>query len=481
LARLIAISNRVSVPAKGNVTRAGGLEVALAAVFAGNPGIWFGWSGRIVADGETKSQTTRIEDQQYTVIDLTKAEHNEYYSGFANRVLWPILHYRLDLADYSLRDLSGYLRVNQRFADELSKLIAPDDILWVHDYHLIPLAKSLRELGFENRIGFFLHTPLPPPEVLTALPSHDKLFPALCFYDLVGFQTEIESMNFARYLISECKYPSRDLKTFLVNGRDVKLGVYPVGISIDEIRRWAVHSNESALVGRVRTSLNERNLLIGVDRLDYSKGIIARMEGFELFLDGNKQWRNKVAFLQITPRSRSGVREYAELNRQVDAAVGRINGSFGEADWTPIRYVNQSYARSTLAGLYRSARVALVTPLRDGMNLVAKEYVAAQSEQDPGVLVLSRFAGASRECEGALFVNPYDIESISQAIRLALEMSLEERRNRYHATMKRLSQNDIKDWGKRFIADLEEPDITQSLLAKASVAKLIVPRKHAQP
>ncbi len=181
MARVIAISNRVSVPAKGNVTRAGGLEVALAAVFATNPGIWFGWSGRIIADdSEPKTQTTEANGQQYTVIDLTKADHNEYYNGFANRVLWPILHYRLDLADYSLRDLSGYLRVNQRFADELSKLIAPDDILWVHDYHLMPLAKSLRQLGFENRIGFFLHTPLPPPEVLTALPSHEKLFPALC-------------------------------------------------------------------------------------------------------------------------------------------------------------------------------------------------------------------------------------------------------------------------------------------------------------
>jgi trehalose 6-phosphate synthase len=482
LARVIAISNRVSVPAKGNVTRAGGLEVALAAVFATNPGIWFGWSGRIIADdSEPKTQTTEANGQQYTVIDLTKADHNEYYNGFANRVLWPILHYRLDLADYSLRDLSGYFRVNQRFADELSKLIAPDDILWVHDYHLMPLAKSLRQLGFENRIGFFLHTPLPPPEVLTALPSHEKLFPALCYYDLVGFQTEIERTNFARYLISECRYPSRDLKSFLVDGRNVALGVYPVGISVEELRRWSVHSNESALVTRVRASLVEREMIIGVDRLDYSKGIPARMEGFERFLAQNKDWHNKVTFLQITPRSRSEVREYRELNRQVDTAVGRINGTFGEADWTPIRYVNQSYARSTLAGLYRSAKAALVTPLRDGMNLVAKEYVAAQSDHDPGVLILSRFAGASRECDGALIVNPYDIESISQAIKLAFEMPLEERRSRHQATLRRLTQNDIKDWGKRFIADLEEADVTQSLLAKASVTKLMTAKKRAQP
>ena len=263
MARVIAISNRVSVPTKGNLTRAGGLEVALAAVFATHPGIWFGWSGKIVPDGgDTKPHTTEVGRQQYTVIDLTRGDHNEYYNGFANRVLWPILHYRLDLADYSLRDLSGYLRVNQRFATELSKIIKPDDILWVHDYHLMPLAKALRDLGFQNRIGFFLHTPLPPPEVLTALPSHEKLFPALCAYDLVGFQTEVESTNFARYLISECRFPSRDLRTFYVDGRSCTLGVYPVGVSVEEIRRWSIQSNESPLVGRVRHSLGERALIM---------------------------------------------------------------------------------------------------------------------------------------------------------------------------------------------------------------------------
>lgn len=470
MARVIAISNRVSVPTKGNLTRAGGLEVALAAVFATSPGVWFGWSGKTVAEGEVKTQTTTIGGQQYTVIDLTRADHNEYYNGFANRVLWPILHYRMDLADYSLRDLSGYLRVNQRFADELSKIIEPDDILWVHDYHLIPLAKALRDRGFENRIGFFLHTPLPPPEVLTALPAHERLFPALCAYDLIGFQTEVESTNFARYLISECRYPSRDLRTFFVDGRACTIGVYPVGVSVEEIRRWSIQSKESAMVERVRKSLGKRDLIIGVDRLDYSKGLIARMEGFEHFLADNANWRNQVTFLQVTPRSRSGIREYISLNREVDSAVGRINGSFGEADWTPIRYVNQSYSRSTLAGLYRSARVGLVTPLRDGMNLVAKEYVASQSEQDPGVLILSRFAGASRECEGALMINPYDVQSIAQAIKHALDMGLEERRNRHQATLRRLVQNDIKDWGNRFLADLTTEDETASRLSGLSVA-----------
>jgi len=454
LARVIAVSNRVSVPTKGSATRAGGLEVALAAVFANNPGVWFGWSGKTVGEGETKTQIVEVDGQQYTTIDLTRTDHNEYYNGFANRVLWPILHYRLDLADYSLRDLSGYLRVNSRFAQELSKIIQRDDILWVHDYHLIPLAKTLRELGFRNRIGFFLHTPLPPPEVLTALPNHESLFPSLCAYDLVGFQTEIETANFARYLISECRYPSRDLKTFYVHGRSCTIGVYPVGVSTDEIGAWAAQSFNAPLVTRVRHSLENRALVIGVDRLDYSKGLLAKIEGFKHFLEDNREWLNKVAFLQITPRSRSEVREYISLNHEVDSAVGHINGTFGQADWTPIRYVNRSYARNVLAGLYRSARAALVTPLRDGMNLVAKEFVASQAEEDPGVLILSRFAGAARECEGALIINPYDVRSISSAIKLALEMPLEERQSRHRATVERLAKNDIKDWGRRFIDDL---------------------------
>jgi trehalose 6-phosphate synthase len=343
-------------------------------------------------------------------------------------VLWPILHYRLDLAEYKLRDLTGYLRVNKHFADELHKIVEPDDVIWVHDYHLIPLAKTLRERGHKNKIGFFLHTPLPPMEILAALPSHEKLFPALCHYDLVGFQTETDAANFARYLAGECKLPSRDMRTFLANGRSVHIGVFPVGIAIDEIQRWAEAGMESNLVRRVVHSLENRTMLIGVDRLDYSKGIVPRIEAFERFLFENPEWRGRIAFLQIAPRSRVKVREYIEIEELVTAAVGRVNGSFGQADWTPIRYINQSYSRSALAALYRCARAGLVTPLRDGMNLVAKEYIASQNPDDPGVLILSRFAGAAKECTGAILINPYDTDSTAQAIAQALSMPLEERR-----------------------------------------------------
>ncbi|MPZ57655.1 MAG: trehalose-6-phosphate synthase [Rhizobiales bacterium] len=468
MAKLVVVSNRVSLPSRSG-SRAGGLEVALRAVFRDHPGIWFGWSGRVVPHQSIETRTIAANNQQFVVTDLTEEDHSEYYNGFANRVLWPILHYRLDLAEYTLRDLTGYLRVNEHFADELHKVLAPDDLVWVHDYHLIPLAKALRDRGHQNKIGFFLHTPLPPMEILTAIPNHERLFPTLCHYDLVGFQTETDGTNFARYLICECKLPSRDLQTFLANGRSVQLGVFPVGVAVDEIIQWAERGAESSLVRRVVNSLSGRAMLIGVDRLDYSKGIVARLESFERFLLEKPDWQGRITFLQIAPRSRFKIREYAEIEAMVSATAGRINGRFGQPDWTPIRYVNQSHSRRTLAGLYRCARAGLVTPLRDGMNLVAKEYVAAQNPDDPGVLILSRFAGAARECTGALLVNPYDTDTAAEAIAHALTMSQAERRDRYQATIRNLRLNDIADWGKKFLTQLCDTNAELSLFSRLPV------------
>lgn len=455
MSRLIVVSNRVSAAVRGSSRAgAGGLEVALREVLKKNSGIWFGWSGRIVEKGKVETRTIESADHTNIVTDLTDEDYREYYNGFANRVLWPILHYRLDFAEYSRRDLSGYLRVNEHFSNELHKIIKPDDVIWVHDYHLIPLAKELRKRGHANKIGFFLHIPLPPPEVLTALPNHEYLFPSLTEYDLVGFQTETDSLNFARYLIHECKLPSRDLHVFSANGRTTRLGTFPVGVQTEELNEWAGKATQSPLGRRMHGSLEGRLMIIGVDRLDYSKGIVQRMEAYERFLVAQPEWHNKVTYLQITPKSRSKIREYREMEQTVSMTVGRINGDHAEAEWTPIRYVNQSYARNTLAGFYRLARVGLVTPLRDGMNLVAKEYVACQDANDPGVLILSRFAGAAKECETALLVNPYDSEAVSRAIARALTMSMEERRERHASIMKVLSANDIKLWGEKFLSSL---------------------------
>jgi trehalose 6-phosphate synthase len=454
LARIVVVSNRVAVPSGDGGTRAGGLEVALRSFLKRNHGVWFGWSGRVAAKGEEDIRSVEHGGVTYVTTDLTRTDFQEYYNGFANRMLWPILHYRLDLAEFSSRDLTGYMRVNELFAQHLSQILRPDDIVWVHDYHLLPLAKALRERGYENRIGFYLHVPVPPPELLTALPKHERVILSLCHYDLVGFQTDNYADNFARYLRDECRMPSRDHRTFIAGTRTVRLGVFPVGVETAEFERLARRTVRSSFVHEVRTSLADRAMIIGVDRLDYSKGIRLRIHAFEQFLAQQPRWRGAVTYLQITPRSRSEVREYAEMEQRISETVGRVNGRYGEAAWTPIRYVNRSHSRSALAGLYRSARVGLVTPLRDGMNLVAKEYVAAQDAEDPGVLILSRFAGAAVECDAALLVNPYDPESIAVALDQALSMPLEERRARHGGLYKVLAANDIKFWGERFISAL---------------------------
>jgi trehalose 6-phosphate synthase len=461
LARLVVVSNRVSIPGEGPA-RAGGLEVALRPALQNNGGVWLGWSGNVAPGDELETRFVRHNNVEYVVTDLSKDDFEEYYNGFANRVLWPILHYRLDLAEFARRDLSGYFRVNNHFATELEKVINNADLIWVHDYHLIPIADALRRRGHSNRIGFFLHVPLPPPEILTSLPNHEKLIPFLTQYDVVGFQTEGDVQNFVRYLISECQtiQETRVFETaghhvtLTVNGRQTLVGSFPVGIEPRAFARLAHRNAQSPLVKDLVASLGGRRLVIGVDRLDYSKGLIQRLDAFDIFLASHSEWLGKVTYLQITPKNRSEIPEYSELEEALGSTAGRINGKYGEVSWTPIRYVNRVYSRSALAGLYRTARVGLVTPLRDGMNLVAKEYVAAQDPDDPGVLILSRFVGAAIDLRRALLVNPYDAESVAGALAQALAMPREERRARHKALYDKICEYDINRWRQEFLTVL---------------------------
>lgn len=451
--RLVVVSNRVGVPDGG--ARAGGLEVAIRPALKRRGGVWFGWNGRVTDEDPGPPKTSLHENIAYVTIGLRRDDYEEFYNGFANRVLWPILHYRLDLAEFTRRDLGGYFRVNEYFARNLQNVLRPDDVVWVHDYHLIPLAKALRERGHKNKIGFFIHIPCPPPEILTALPNHEQLIPALGAYDVIGFQTETDATNICRYFANECGVRRIDDNTFDFQGRSVRVGVYPVGVETEAFARLARRAIETAFVREVLDSLSGRAMIIGVDRLDYSKGIPERLNAYERFLINYPDWRNKVTYLQIAPRSRTSIPEYEDIGRVVGEAVGRINGAFGEVAWTPLRYINKAYSRTALAGLYRAARAALVTPLRDGMNLVAKEFVAAQNSEDPGVLVLSRFAGAAQECTAALLVNPYDSEGVAIAINRALSMPLEERRQRHAANFKVLTENDLSRWAERFLKTLD--------------------------
>src|SRR5215831_10980055 len=479
LSRLVVVSNRVSVPSDSS-KRAGGLEVALRPALQNNGGVWLGWSGKVAAKNELETRSVRHKNIEYVITDLSKEGFEEYYSGFANRVLWPILHYRLDLAEFARRDLSGYFRVNNHFAAELEKIIERDDLIWVHDYHLIPIADALRRRGHSNRIGFFLHVPFPPPEILTSLPNHEQLIPLLMQYDVVGFQTDGDVQNFVRYLVSEMRktrmFESAGRHvTLKVNGQETLIGSFPVGIEPRAFARLARRNEESLLVKDLIASLGGRNLVIGVDRLDYSKGLIQRLDAFNIFLANHGEWLGRLSYLQIAPTNRAEIPEYSALQEALESAAGRINGKYGEVSWTPIRYVNRVYSRSVLAGLYRMARVGLVTPLRDGMNLVAKEYVAAQDPDDPGVLILSRFTGAAIKLQSALLVNPYDAESVASALAQALAMPLEERRARHKALHAEVCEYDVNRWQGEFLSALRAASGSETFRSHASIGERPTP------
>jgi trehalose 6-phosphate synthase len=453
--RLVVVSNRVPSRSFAAAPAAGGLAVALEAALKAHGGLWFGWSGETCKDGEPAPQLIKDGPLTFAVSALSRRDIDEYYHGFANRSLWPICHYRLDLACLSECNAAAYFRVNEQFARQLHKMLRPDDLIWVHDYHLIPMAGFLRELGCVNRIGFFLHIPWPAPEVASALPAYERLLRALGAYDVAGFQTDTDADNFFACIASAKVGRRAGQEWCEIDGRTLKACAFPISIDTAAFAKEARAAEKNVTVKRTLASLGGRDLIIGVDRLDYSKGLKHRMEAFAVFLERSPSAvRERATMLQITPKSRSEVPEYALLQRELAEEVGRINGKFGDVDWTPLCYINKTMSRSALAGLYRHGRVGLVTPLRDGMNLVAKEYAAAQTADNPGVLVLSQFAGAAQELKSALIVNPYDIEATAAAIQAAFAMPLEQRKERWSEMMAALRANSIHDWTAHFLEAL---------------------------
>ncbi|NBB53321.1 trehalose-6-phosphate synthase [Rhizobium sp. CRIBSB] len=456
MSRLIVVSNRVSAPRDPAEGSAGGLAMALSAALRKYDGLWFGWSGETV---ETFVPRAKIEDRAgvtVALVDLEAQDVDEYYNGYANKTLWPLFHHRVDLTAYERSYGEGYERVNRRFAEVLAPMIRPGDMVWVHDYHLIPLARDLRRLGVTNRIGFFLHTPWPVRQLLVTLPHHRRLVESLFDYDLVGFQTREWLDLFRDYVASEPSMhgrllPNDGLQAF---DRTLQTGVFPIGIDVESFLKARNSALGTRTYDRMAASAAFRSMIVGVDRLDYSKGLEERLAGFEQFLFDNPARRGEVFLLQVTPISRDDVDTYQDIRARLDALAGRINGEFADMDWQPIRYLNRTYRRDQLAGIYRAGRVGLVTPLRDGMNLVAKEYVAAQNPDDPGVLVLSRFAGAAEQMGEALLVNPFSREEIADAIRRALSMSLAERRRKWEAQMQVVCDTDVGQWRDDFVATL---------------------------
>ena len=378
-----------------------------------------------------------------------------FYVHFSNGTLWPLLHFRLGLMDYRGEDFDGYLAVNRRFAEALKPLLQPDDLIWVHDYHLFPLAEALRELGVANRIGFFLHTPFVPPALLHALPRSEIILRGLCAYDIVGFHTRAYRQAFIECVTEILGQHVDHDGRFVHRGRPVHAIVDPIGIDPDRFAQSAADAAQGIEVRLLRESLpSNRSLAIGVDRLDYSKGLANRFEAFARLLASRPEHRRQVSFLQVAARSREDTGDYQRLRRELDRIVGDINGRFSEFDWVPLRYMTRAVRRNTLAGFYRVARLGVVTPLRDGMNLVAKEYVAAQDPQDPGVLILSRFAGAADELTDALIVNPYDSDEIANAMHAALMMGPVERQERWRALRERVWQSTASRYCQVFLSQL---------------------------
>jgi trehalose 6-phosphate synthase len=451
--RLVVVSNRVA-GVENTKPDSGGLAVAIRAALQHSGGIWFGWSGRISDQGAAAPAVTVDGRLTYATLDLSRQDYDEYYIGFANRVLWPLFHFRGALVEFSRRSLAGYLRVNRMVARSLAPMLSSQDLVWVHDYHLIPLGEELRRLDRQEPIGFFLHTPFPAAELFRVLPNHREIAKALCAYDLIGFQTATDLHSFRDYLLRWAGAEDLGRDALRAFGRVVRAQVFPIGIDVATISAQAAAADGSRHMRRLRQSLEDRALMIGVDRLDYSKGLEARFQAFSHLLETHPEARGRIVFMQIATPSRSEVPEYQQIRKSLAGAAGSINGRYGEFDCTPLRYINKSFNHRVLTGFFRASRIGLVTPLRDGMNLVAKEYVACQNENDPGALVLSCFAGAAQELGEAVLVNPHDIEGMADAILQGLTMPLGERKERWSAMMRVIKQNDVTAWRESFVSAL---------------------------
>ncbi|CAI9119489.1 alpha,alpha-trehalose-phosphate synthase (UDP-forming) [Brytella acorum] len=442
MGRLIVVSNRVPSP-RERTQPAGGLAVGLRDAMKGVESVWFGWSGQYSEDSADQEPVfDKVEGVTFATVDLTREQYERFYENFSNALLWPLFHYRIGIIDFHREDLRVYREVNAMFADHLVRFLKPDDTIWVHDYHLMPLGAELRKRGVKCKIGFFLHIPFPPWSVMRVLPPAAEFLREMVSYDLIGLQTEEDVRN-----LNEC---------FRGCGLDKAAQAFPIGIDPKEFAQQAVDNIRDPEVKRLKDSLRGRKLILGVDRLDYSKGIPERLRGYETLLKRYPEHLRGAVFLQISPLSRAGVSSYQTLRRELDELVGFINGQHADFDWTPIRYLTQPVPRALLASFHRLADVALVTPLRDGMNLVAKEFVAAQDAADPGVLVLSHFAGAAPEMENALLINPYDCDDVADALDQALTMPLDERQKRWEALNEEVTRNTAAHWARHFLEVLGE-------------------------
>ncbi len=438
--RLLVVSNRIPPVTDGRQRPVGGLVSALEPALRSHEGVWLGWSGG-ESDGDRK---VTVDDDTLPVrasFEFLPGWREHYYGGFCNRALWPLFHGFPGRVRYADEDWLAYVAANAEFARHAFDLVASNGTVWMHDYHLLLAAQSLRGRGFSGRIGLFLHIPFPHADLLDTLPWADEIITAMLDFDMIGFHTEQWAENFRACVRAR--------------GRDTsmpEIAVLPIGV--DPLAFVTTDGTIDRDIAGLCAALGERKLILGVDRLDYSKGIPERLLAFERFLERAPEWRSKVSFVQVSVPSREEVPEYAELRQCVEKLVGKINGRFGEADWVPVRYLYRSYDHRVLTQLYRLADIALVTPLRDGLNLVAKEFVLSQDAADPGVLVLSRFAGAAVELKDAVLTNPFHPDGLASDIDRALRMEPDERTRRHGLLSAALANKTPQRWATAFLDHL---------------------------
>ena len=459
MSKLIILSNRVSLPNPEKST-AGGLAVALQDALQDIGGIWLGWNGEKIENHyDPHFSQTEYNGVEYITCPLTEEQYSGYYCGFANNTLWPAMHDRDDLIEYKSEEFNIYQKVNHLFAHQISQIAQPDDVIWVHDYHFLSVARYCRELGMKNRIGFFLHIPFASIKIWNLIPSAASLIQDLCQYDVVGLQTEHDQkqcMDVCHHFLA-CQVTGPNILSH--KNHQTTIQCYPIGVNPDLIQQVAQQEKESSHPVFEFEDLTDQKTIISVDRIDYSKGLIERFNAFEEFLKNNPEYRKHVTDLQIACPCRMEISAYKDLYDHLRSKIDFINHEFSQDDWLPINCTHETVSHDELMKIYRQANICWVNSLRDGMNLVAKEFIAAQDSEDPGVLILSKYAGAAEQMSEAIIVDPEDCRSMIKGLKKALTMPRAERLDRYKQLMKGLQRFNINDWRNAFLKDLKRVEV----------------------
>jgi alpha,alpha-trehalose-phosphate synthase [UDP-forming] len=466
--RVINISNRLPILIRKHASGArverssGGLATALEAGWRDRPGVWIGWAGGTANNQVDPLLLKASKSRAYTLrsVALTEEEIAKFYSGFANEIIWPLFHDMPSRCNFDPEYWEVYQRVNRKFAKVAADTANEDDFVWVHDYHLMLAADAMRKAGVRAPMGFFLHTPFPGPDVFEKLPWKKPILKALLEFDVIGFQSDHDRTNFAaclERLLPEVEIERRDHEFQISSGqphseaRRTVVGTFPIGVDFEEFAQQAASPEIEDLSGEIRRRLSGDVLVLGVDRLDYTKGIPERLKSFRLLLRQFAELRGHITLVQVVVPSREEIPNYKHLRREVELLVSETNGEFTQPGWVPVHYIHRNLGREELLAYYRAADIGLVTPLKDGMNLVAKEFCAAQIDER-GVLIVSEFAGAGPELRsGAILVNPNDFAEVAQALHYAARMPIEEKRRRMRLLRQIVKDHSVQRWIRSFL------------------------------